>query len=82
MARKSFEDLPAKENPHFAEDGLMLYKLMREKYPENDIAAIDNILNGICASLSILMNTHVGKDDRPYVIQLIHKVLTKNINNF
>jgi hypothetical protein len=81
MTRKSFEDLPAKENPHFAEDGLLIYKLMRKKYPEKDIEAIDNILNGICASLSILINTHVSKDDRPYLIQLIHKALTKNINN-
>ncbi len=81
MARKSFEDLPVKENPHFAEDGLMIYKLMREKYSKNDVESLDNILNGICASLSILINTHVGKNDQPYLIQIIHKVLIKNINN-
>lgn len=77
--RKSFQDLPGNENPQFLEDGKRIYLEMRNKYPNNTNEDLDNILNGICVSLICLMRDAVNKDNHKYFLQLIHKILSKNI---
>jgi hypothetical protein len=79
--RKSFQDLPGDENPQFLEDGLSIYKMLKDKYPNQSVEDLDNILNGICASLIILMKNQVAKDNHKNFIQLVYKVLTKNLND-
>jgi hypothetical protein len=76
--RSSFQHLPSEENPQFLRDGKELYAQMRGKYPHENDKDLDNILNGLCAALTILMAAHVPKDNRVYMIQIIHKILTQN----
>lgn len=79
MQRKSFQHLPAKENPHFLEDGKLVYKSLREKYPSNTNEHLDNILNGLCAALTCLMCSAVPKDSHRQFLQLIYKILSDNV---
>ena len=76
---KSFQDLPGEENPQFLEDGKRIYLELRKKYPKNTTEDMDNILNGLCASLICLMNANVDKSDHKNFLQLIYKILNKNI---
>lgn len=80
MNRKPFQNLPGEENPQFLENGLAIYKLMRKMYPANTNEDLDNILNGLCAAITILMENNVARDNRPYIIQLVHKILTQNMH--
>ncbi len=77
--RKAYQHLPGEENPQFGEDGLWIYNEMRKKYPNNDVIDLDNILNGICASLSILMHVNVDRSNHLAFLQLIYQVLKKNL---
>lgn len=77
--RKSFQHLPGNENPHFLEDGKRIYLEMRNKYPKNNNAHLDNILNGLCAALTCLMNENVHRDDHRKFIQLIWNIINKNL---
>ena len=77
--RKSYQNLPSEENPHFLIDGQKIYQYMKQKYPEKTVEHLDNILNGICASLTILMRNNVDKDDHKRFLQLIYLTLMKNI---
>lgn len=74
-ARKSFQEL---EDSRFLEDGYGIFLEMKKKYPNNTTADLDNILNGICASLLCLMGFHVNEDDYKNFIQLIWQILNKN----
>ena len=78
LNRKSFQELPENENLQFERDGKEIFILMKTKYPHPTVEDLDNILNGICASLTCLMRSSVHKDDYKYIIQLIHKILTQN----
>lgn len=77
--RKSFQHLPAEENPQFLEDGKRIYLEMRKKYPENTNKDLDNILNGLCASLTCMIHANVNKDNHKNFLQLIHKILSQNL---
>jgi hypothetical protein len=77
--RKSFQHLPADDNPQFLQDGIEIYKKMIEKYPEKNVENLDNILNGICAALTCLMTANVDKRDHRNFTQLIYKILNDNI---
>ncbi len=76
--RKSFQELPAHENPQFLEDGKRIYFEMRKKYPKNTDIDLDNILNGLCASITCLMRDNVQKDNYKQFLQLVYKILIKN----
>lgn len=76
--RKSFQHLSSKDNPQFLEDGLSLFVKMRMKYPQNSEEHLDNILNGICCSLVLLMQENVDKSDHKNFLQLIWKILNDN----
>ena len=77
-SRKIYQDLPAHENPHFLEDGERIYFEMRKKYPKNNDIDLDNILNGLCASIHCLMTNNVQKDNYKQFLQLVYKILIKN----
>ncbi len=77
--RKAFQHLPGEENPHFLEDGKRIYLDLEAKYGSKDVVACDNILNGLCAALTCLIHTNVAKDNRPQMLQIIHKILSNNI---
>lgn len=79
MERKTFQDLPGKENPQFLEDGKEIYLKLKKKYPNESAEHLDNILNGLCAALTCLITTSVGKDNHADFLQLIHSILKKNI---
>ena len=79
MERKAFQDLPGEYNPQFASDGVEIYEMMKKKYGTNNVESLDNILNGICASLILLVKSNVEKEDYKYILQLIFKLLNKNL---
>lgn len=76
--RKSFQHLPSEENPQFIEDGKKIYIYMKNKYPNSTCEDLDNILNGLCASLTCLMYESVDPDNRKVFLQLIFNILNKN----
>lgn len=77
--RKAYQHLHAEENPHFLEDGKHIYLELKKKYPNKNNVDLDNILNGICAALTCLMDDNVEKSNHRYFLQLIYKILDKNI---
>jgi hypothetical protein len=77
---KDFQHLPPDKNPQFSEDGARIFYQMRSKYPLDSIEDLDNILNGICASLIYLIKSNVEKEDHKQFLQLIHRILTKNLD--
>lgn len=77
--RKAFQHLPSQENPQFLEDGKRIYSEMKSKYPNATNEDLDNILNGICAALTCLMFDNVDKSNHKIFLQLIWKILNKNV---
>jgi hypothetical protein len=78
--RKPFQHLPANENPQFLEDGKRIFLEMRNKYPKNTHEDLDNILNGLCASLTVFIKYAVpDKNNHKNFLQLIWNILNKNI---
>jgi hypothetical protein len=76
--RKAFQYLSGKENPQFLEDGKRIYIEMRNKYPLQTVEHLDNVLNGICASLVCMMHANVEKDNHKNFIQIVWKILNDN----
>ncbi len=64
--------------PQFLEDGKRIYLEMRKKYPKNNNVDLDNILNGLCVSLTCFMYDNVDKTDHLSFLQLIYSILKKN----
>lgn len=77
--RKAFQHLPASENPQFKQDGIFIYDEMRKKHPDDTIESLDNILNGICASLVIVSRIHVNPFSHKEFLQVIWSILNKNL---
>lgn len=77
--RTPFEFLPGKDNPQFLADGKRIYSEMRKKYPNDTTEDLDNILNGLCASIICLMDDCVDKDNHKNFVQLVFKILSQNI---
>jgi hypothetical protein len=77
--RKSFQELPSGENPQFLEDGRRIYYALREKYPNQTNEDLDNVLNALCAALVILTTNNVAEESRKNFLQLIYRILDKNI---
>lgn len=79
--RKGFQPLSGKDNPHFLQDGKLVYAVLKERYPKETIEHLDNVLNGLCAALTCLMTTSVEKDNRRNFVQLVYKILSDNIDS-
>ncbi len=79
--RKMFQRLLAKDNPHFNEDAIRIYDALVEKYGDDSIKGFDDAFNILVCSLVILFQLHIEKDDYPYAIQVVHKLLTENLMN-
>ncbi len=77
--RKVFQDLPGNENPQFLEDAKEIYISLAKKYPPVNVKNLDNILNALCASITILAVNNVEKNNHKNFIQLIYKILNKNL---
>jgi len=78
--RKAYQDLPGSENPHFYENGLAIYKMLRNKYPNNTDEDLDSILNSLCASLVCLIRQNVNKDDWKILLQLVYNIININLD--
>ncbi len=77
--RKAFQNLPHEENPHHLENGIRIYKELKEKYPQECNEDLDSILNSLCCALICLIKISVDPDNRRNVLQLIHIILSKNL---
>jgi len=77
--RKPFQNLPGNENPQFLEDGLRIYKEIRHKYSNNTDEDLDNILNGLCVSIIILIKNNVSKENHKQFLQLVWNILNQNL---
>jgi hypothetical protein len=78
--RKTFQELPAAENPQFLADGKRIYSSMRSLYPNDTVVDLDNILSGMCVALACFMWENVDKSDHKEFLQLIWQILNKNIS--
>lgn len=77
--RETFQDLAGNENPQFLEDGKRIYLEMKKKYPKNTTEDLENILNGLIASLVCLVSDNVDKLSHKTFLELILKILNKNL---
>lgn len=77
--RKPFERLSLADNPQFQEDGVALYKALKEKYPHPTVLNLDNILNALVYALTTLAINSVAQDNRMNFLQLIYTILKENI---
>lgn len=77
--RKSFQHLSGNQNPQFLEDGKRIYLELKKKYPKKTNKDLDNILNGLCASLTCLMYDNVDRSNHKNFLQLIWTILIKNV---
>ena len=77
--RRAFQHLPGNENPQFLEDGERIYLELRKKYPNNTDIDLDNVLNGLCASIICLVHANVDKSNHKNFLQLIWKILNQNL---
>lgn len=76
--RKAFQAISEEENNKSSENGMSIYKALRLKYPNKNKKDMDAIMNSMCAALVILIRLHIAEDNRPYIIQVIHKILTES----
>jgi hypothetical protein len=74
--RKAFQEIKGK---NFAEDAKEILKLLTQKHPQVNTESFDNILNSLCASIVIFIKMQVHPDNYAPMIQLVHKILTKNL---
>lgn len=77
--RNGFQELPGSENPQFLEDGKRIYLEIRKRYPEDSIEDLDNILNGLCAALIVMLEENVDKSNHKNMVQLIYQIISKNL---
>lgn len=77
--RRAFQNLPGAENPQFVEDGRRIYLELKEKYPNKNNKDLDNILNGLCASLIYLMYDNVDRSDHKMFLHVVWKILNNNV---
>ncbi len=75
---KPFSDTNEDINKISYELGKKIYIELRNKFPENSVRDMDIILNTLCSALIVHIYTNVEKDNHVYLVQLIHKILTKN----
>lgn len=67
--------------PFIEEDNEKCIRIGQEAYKKLAVDcdfSPDLILNTLCFQINCLMKLAVDKDDRPVIIQLVHKILTKN----
>lgn len=74
----AFDDLSVDSNQTAYKLGLEIYKELQKQYPDKTTEHLDLILNSLCMALICLIHQNVDKEDRPVMIQLVHKILTKN----
>ena len=79
--RKSFQNLPGEENPHFLEHGRKIYLELVEKYGTNSVEGLDSILNILCVCLVCLAKSTVNKDNHTCFLQLVYNILSTNLTN-
>ena len=78
--RKTYQNLPVSENPHFIEDGKKIYLYLINKYPDQTVEHKDNILNSLCFALLTMIKNDVLKEEEKSMLQLIYRILYKNID--
>lgn len=62
-------------------ESLYIYGYLKKKYCNENMKDLDIILNSLCFSLLRLMNQNIDKNDHKYFIELIIKILKKNIKD-
>ena len=77
--RRSFGELPEYANDAALTVGRDLFKALRERYPNRDDADYDQIMNTLCVSLICLIRSSCQRDNYPLLIQVVHKILSKNL---
>lgn len=72
--KKTFGKITPEENMTSVEEGNKIFNSLRERFDSNP----DLIMNTLSVAFVNLIVNYVGKDDRPILIQVIHKILTDN----
>jgi len=77
--RRAFGSIPKDEAEIARQEGIVIYKLLRQKYKDSSTSDYDMILNTLCVSLICLIKTSCPPDNYPYMFQIIHKILQENL---
>ncbi len=77
---KAFSPFTSEHNEIVNEYGLAVYEELCKQFPGKNIEDFDFILNSLCCALGHLISQNVPKDNRSYLIQLVHKILTNNLS--
>lgn len=58
-----------------SDEGYRIFLSLIEKHGKDNP---DMVMNSLCSGLCHLLVNYVAKDDRPILIQVMHKILTNN----
>lgn len=76
---RAFESLTEDHNQKATQVGLAIYELLQKHYPECNTTDRDLIMNSLCVALVAFIHQNVDKDNHPIILQVIHKILTNNL---
>lgn len=81
--RKMNEEIPiTNQETEIAQgESLYIYGYLKKKFCNENTKDLDIVLNSLCFSLLRLMKANVSKEDRKYFIEIIIKILNKNIKD-
>lgn len=77
---KPFQEIPAEMANDCLIKGLEIYRMTAITCTYTELYEKDYILNSLCASLYFFICNNVKKDDHHEMIQIIYKILTKNVD--
>lgn len=76
--KRAFEPTTDDENAAYLQCGIGIYKQMKIFCIKHKLDE-DFILNSLCVSLVCLIKNDVDKDQEKEFLQLIHRILSKNL---
>lgn len=79
MSNKPFQPMSKEDNKECTVNGISLYEMLKEMYPNQNVKDLDMILNSLCIALIVHMKENVDQDNHKYFLQLIHKTINDNI---
>ncbi len=77
----AFEDIQEECNKLARDAGIEIYTQLRTQFPEESMRDYDIILNSLCMGILCLIHSKVNPDNRAVLVQIVHKILMKNIHN-
>ena len=80
--RKAFGPIPSEDNKIIAQESIRILRELILKFGDKNDQALDFVMNILCGALVNLAIRYVPPDDYPYIVQIMHKIITENTRNF